>query len=144
MLQTEVKRAGLLLSKKVLVVDDERNALVALAKILKEDGYDVLVAGTEEQAMSLLNRWSFNFIITDLFLLRKSCVNLLNKIKGLEAPTPVILTSGHEDVARYVGELDLQGMMCLSKPIKYDELKRMIATIEDTGGGPDCQGESRA
>jgi len=121
------------LAKTVLLVDDEHNALVALAKILREDGYNVVVAGTEEQALRRLKKWTFDFIITDLFLLHKSCINLLNKIKSLEAHTPVILTSGHENVDQYIEESDLGEMMCLSKPIKYDELKRMIEKIEARG-----------
>ena len=31
---------------------------------------------------------------------------------------------------QYIEESDLGEMMCLSKPIKYDELKRMIEKIE--------------
>ncbi|RJP68221.1 MAG: response regulator [Candidatus Abyssobacteria bacterium SURF_17] len=122
-------------AKKVLVVDDERNALVALAKILREDGYDVVVAATEEQAMHRLNRWRFDFIITDLFLLRSCCINLLNKIKSLKPLTPVILTTAHGDVNRYLDESSLEGMLWLSKPIKYDELRRVIGIIEAQSKG---------
>jgi DNA-binding NtrC family response regulator len=112
------------------LVDDEHNALVALSKILREDGYDVFVASTEEQAMNRLKRWKFDFIITDLFLLHGYCVNLLNKIKGLKPHTPVILTTAHGNVERFLDELSIEGMICLSKPIKYDELKRTIEIVE--------------
>ncbi len=115
---------------KILLVDDEHNALVALAKILREDGYDVVMAGTEEQALAELGRWDFGFIITDLFLLRKSCMKLLEKIERLETRTPVILTSGHNDVDRYIEQTRLPDVMRLSKPIEYDELKRLIEQAE--------------
>lgn len=111
-------------------MDDERNALVALAKILREDGYRVVVASTEEQALNRLSRWKFDFIITDLFLLNMCCVNLLNRIKSLKPNTPVILTTAHGDVNRYLDESSLDGMLQLSKPIRYDELMRVIGTIE--------------
>ncbi len=117
-------------SKRVLVVDDERNALVALAKILREDGYDVVVASNEEQAMNRLSRWTFDFIITDLFLLHSACINLLNRIKSLKPRTPVILTTALGDVNQYLDQSSLEGTMCLYKPIKYDELKRVIRQIE--------------
>ncbi len=117
-------------SKRVLVVDDEHNALVALAKILREDGYHVVVASTEEQAMQRLARWSFDFIITDLFLLHTCCVKLLEKIKSIKPRTPVILTTAHGNVSQYLDKSSLEGMMHLSKPIKYDELRRIIEAIE--------------
>ena len=117
-------------SKRILLVDDEHNALMALAKILSEDGYKVVVAGTEEQAISQLSRWNFDLIITDLFLLHKSCKNLLNKIKGLEARIPVILTSGHGDLERYIDEPQELDMTPLTKPIEYSKLKRLIGKIE--------------
>jgi len=121
------------LSKKVLLVDDEENALVALSKILREDGYDVAIAGTEEEAIDRLDEGSFDFIITDLFLFHRSCVNLLDKIKGLKERTPVILTSGHEDVERYIKESNLLDIMLLSKPIAYDQLKRLIEKMAKRG-----------
>ena len=124
------KEADLASSKTVLLVDDERNALVALAKLLREDGYHVVVASTEEQALDRLNRGKFDFIITDLFLLNTCCINLLNKIKQLETHTPVILTTAHGDVGRYIDEASLDGMLLLAKPIKYDELRRVIGIVE--------------
>ncbi len=121
------------MATRILLVDDEQNALVALAKILSEDGYDVVMAGTEEQALAELGRCDFGFIITDLFLLRKSCMKLLEKIEKLEARTPVILTSGHNDVDRYIDESRLPNVMRLSKPIKYDALKQLIEDAEARG-----------
>lgn len=118
------------LGKRVLLVDDERNALVALAKILREDGYNVVVASTEEQAMHRLSRWRFDFVITDLFLLSGCCVNLLNKLKSIEPRIPVIVTTAHGDVNRYLEKISLDGMMCLFKPIKYNELMESIRAIE--------------
>jgi DNA-binding NtrC family response regulator len=112
------------------LVDDERNALVALAKILREDGYSVVVASTEEQAMHRLNRRKFDFIITDLFLLSGCCINLLNKIKSLKPRIPVIVTTAYGDVNRYLDESSLEGMVRLSKPIDYNELIKTIRRIE--------------
>ncbi len=119
---------------RILLVDDKRNSKLALAKILREDGYDVTVAGTEEEALNRLEKSSFDSIITDMFLFRKNCVRLLEKIRSLEAPTPVILTSGHNDVDRYIDESRAPDIMRLSKPIEYDELKRLIENIEARGG----------
>jgi len=112
------------------LVDDEKNALIALAKILREDGYHVVMASTEEQALDRLSKGTFDFIITDLFLLKTCCVNLLKKIKTLRPATPVILTTAHGDVNRYLDESSLDGMLRLSKPINYDELMRVIGSIE--------------
>ena len=115
---------------KALVVDDEHNALVALAKILLEDGHHVVVASNEEQAIDRLSRSAFDFVITDLFLVHGRCLKLLDKIKNLKTYTPVILTTGHENVSRYLDESSMEGMKFLSKPIKYEELKDTIAKIE--------------
>ncbi len=118
---------------RALVVDDEQNALVALAKILREDGPNVVAASTEEQAIDRLSRSTFDFVITDLFLVQGRCLKLLEKIKSLKSYTPVILTTGHEDVSRYLDESSMEEIKLLSKPIKYEELKAIIATIEAQG-----------
>jgi two-component system NtrC family response regulator len=116
--------------KRVLVVDDEHNALVALAKILREDGYNVVVAANEEQALKRISKRTFDLVITDLFLLHSCCINLLKKLKSLNHRIPTILTTAHGDISKYVDESNLEGMTLLSKPIKYDELKRILGTIE--------------
>jgi DNA-binding NtrC family response regulator len=125
-----VGKAKVAVSKRILLVDDEHNALVALEKILSEDGYKVVIAGTEEHAISQLSQWNFDLIITDLFLLHKSCKNLLNKIRGLKARIPVILTSGHGDLERYIEDPQTLDMTPLTKPIEYAKLKRLIGKIE--------------
>jgi DNA-binding NtrC family response regulator len=139
---------GFLLSKKVLVVDDEQNALIALAKILQEDGYDVVVASSEEEALDRLNKWTFDFVITDLFLLHNCCIKLLDRIKNLKRRIPVILTTAHGYVNNYIDESSLEGLMHLPKPIEYNELKRIIGIIEaesKESAGDDLEkiGESR-
>jgi DNA-binding NtrC family response regulator len=63
-------------------------------------------------------------------LFRKSCLDLLNKIKSLDTRTPVILTSGHDNAERYIEKSRPPDIMLLSKPIEYSELKRLIDTSE--------------
>ncbi len=101
--------------------------------------------------MERLGLSTFDLIITDLFLLHNCCIKLLDKIRSLKPRTPVILTTAHGDVDRYLDKTSLSGMFCLSKPINYDELKRIIGQIESQSklaetseNGSVTMGESRA
>jgi DNA-binding NtrC family response regulator len=52
--------------KRILVVDDEASVTGALAVILGDAGYDVPIAGTIAQAMSILSSGPVDLVITDL------------------------------------------------------------------------------
>ena len=52
--------------KRILVVDDEENARIALSKILTREGYDVASACNGFEALNYLRGKEVELIITDL------------------------------------------------------------------------------
>ena len=53
---------------KILVVDDEKNYRIVLARLFEGAGYQVLVAHDAESAMEILQRERVSLIISDLCL----------------------------------------------------------------------------
>src|SRR5215831_10298262 len=58
--------------KKILLVDDEPDAVESMAAVLREDGYVVDCAGTAEDALERFRSETYHLLITDLFLPGKS------------------------------------------------------------------------
>ncbi|WP_224361489.1 response regulator [Hyalangium versicolor] len=54
--------------RRVLLVDDSATFLHAVMEELRKDGYDLLAAGSAEEALSLLKRESVDCILMDLVL----------------------------------------------------------------------------
>lgn len=53
---------------RLLLIDDDKNALNGLVKILTHDGYSVSGVLSGYEALNLLSRKNFDIIITDMKL----------------------------------------------------------------------------
>ena len=63
-------------SKKVLIVDDEPNAIRVLSVILKEEGYHVLESMNVDSAVGIIHNEDVDAIITDLKMPEKDGFHL--------------------------------------------------------------------
>lgn len=88
------RRAGK--NARVLVVHDDPERLAALAGLLYEQGYDVIEALGEAEAVNLAARSRPDFVIVDLFLSRIACQRLLPDLQSgtQELPVLVLTASG--------------------------------------------------
>src|SRR5438067_135656 len=81
----------------ILVVDDERNIRRTLDLVLRGDGYEVLEAGSAEQALTLLegSRGPVDLAVIDIMLPGMSGMELLARLRQDDATRelPVIVIS---------------------------------------------------
>lgn len=76
---------------KILVVDDENSIRLLYAEELTEDGYEVVTAGTADEAADKLLQEDFDLIVLDIKLKNESGLDLLQKIVRERHDLPVIL-----------------------------------------------------
>lgn len=81
---------------QILLVDDDTNVLLTLAIALRRAGHTVTVAQNGWQALNLLRRQSFSFLISDVKMPGMSGVELAQLAHGMAEPPRVILTSALE------------------------------------------------
>ena len=81
--------------RKVLVVDDQPEALQSTFELFREMGYDVLQASSGEEAIQVLGRTpDIEVLFTDVFMPRMDGVNLGREARRLLPGINVILVSG--------------------------------------------------
>ena len=83
------------LPHKILLVDGNRNGLIARQTVLEENGYDVTVADRPERVLPLLDEQRFNLIITDYKIPKMTGSQLITVLRGAGHEQPVILISGY-------------------------------------------------
>ena len=116
--------------KKILVVDDKEDSRILVGKILRFRGYEVIGAGTGEEAISMAQT-----DIPDLILMD---IRLPGGIDGLEATRRIKATPqlAHIPILAMTASVrpeDMQKALdegCngfVSKPIDIDELPRQVA-----------------
>ena len=112
--------------KKILVVDDEQNSREGLTKILIKEGYEVVAAESGETALSEAKKQDFDLIITDLRMPEISGIDVLEQIREKKPDIGVIIVTAYGEVNSYLKAMTLGAFEYLNKPIKLDELRRVI------------------
>lgn len=113
---------------RVLVVEDERSLLRALAMNLVARGYAVTEAETGTKALTALADAHHDVIVLDLGLPDMSGVDVIRAVRAY-SPTPIIVLSARSGSADKVEALDLGADDYVTKPFSMDELlARLRAT----------------
>jgi CheY-like chemotaxis protein len=78
----------------ILLVDDNEDARVTVARILEMSGYQVTQAGNARAAGILLKDFKPALVITDIFMPEGDGFEMLNHLRDQDAGIPVIAISG--------------------------------------------------
>lgn len=110
----------------LLLVDDERTLRESCRSILEGLGYRVEVASKGEDALKLLQRRSFNIVLTDLYMNDVPGIELLKAALERDPTTIVIVMTGNPSVASNVEVLRAGAWDYLPKPFSATHLEIVI------------------
>ncbi|MEO8231748.1 MAG: response regulator transcription factor [Ignavibacteriota bacterium] len=114
---------------KILVVDDEQNMRTGLKDNLEFEGYDVETAIDGEQGLKKIIESTYNLIILDVMMPKKSGFDVCKEVRKAGITTPVILlTSKGEEIDKVVG-LEIGADDYVTKPFSLRELLARVKAI---------------
>lgn len=111
----------------ILLVEDDERILGFLEPLLEKEGYDLLHAGTIEQADVYLRTYPIDLILLDLGLPDKDGLEFLADFRS-QSDTPLMVISARSDEETKVRALDLDADDYLTKPFGSRELLARIRT----------------
>lgn len=81
---------------KIMIVDDDRTTVKLLQTLLEMDGFDVVVVGYGQQALSLAQTSRPDIFMVDYHLADMDGVDLIRQIRAHSefAHTPIVVASG--------------------------------------------------
>lgn len=82
----------------LLLVDDEKNILSALTRLLRRDGYHILTAGTPSEAFDLLAKHKVQVIVSDQRMPEMNGTEFFSKVKNMYPETVRMILSGYTDL----------------------------------------------
>lgn len=107
----------------ILVVDDERDNLDALRRLLRNQ-YDVVTVDSAFEALKELQRRTFHVIISDQRMPEMTGVELLEKAKTLRPTSTRILLTGYTDIESVIGAINRGNIYrYVAKPWDPEELR---------------------
>ena len=127
------------LKDKVLIVEDEQNISNFISTVLTANDFDVLVARTGAEAVSMITSHCPDLIILDLGLPDMDGMNILKEVRSWSS-LPIIVVSARTNEHDKVMALDLGADDYIEKPFGTSELLARIRTAirhtRTTGGNP--------
>jgi CheY-like chemotaxis protein len=119
--------------RSVLVVDDEPDMLVNVARILRRGRYECVTAGSGEEAIALLQRQRPDLILTDLRMPGMDGLALLRAVRRHFPPTPVVIFTAYASEATAQEALAAGASAFLPKPFTGAQLLETVRTALDHG-----------
>jgi DNA-binding response OmpR family regulator len=114
--------------KKILAIDDSATYLDVLASTLREEGYDVILARSGEEAIELLGVQSVDCILLDLLMPGLSGQDTCRQIKAAPGvrDVPLIMLTALEDREAMIHGLGAGADDYISKSSEFEVLKARV------------------
>ncbi len=116
---------------RVLLTDDEELFAQSLAKVLRKRGMEVITARSGQEAVELLSAHRCDVVVLDLRMPGMDGIATLEKIRRLDAQTPVLLLTGQIDLERVTQALKGGVAEILLKPCPIDTLVTAIENARE-------------
>ena len=132
---------------RILLVDDERNLVTMLGKILKRQGYEVILAENGEDALRQIaltippgpdepegRPWDapFDAIVSDLQMPKMDGLTLLRALKADHPEIPVVVLTGHGSIESAVEAMKIGAYDYIIKPCNPDEIILVLQRAIET------------
>ena len=118
---------------KVLVVDDEDYIRRLIRFVLEDEGYDVRLASSTEEALNLIRSFQPDIVTVDLMMPGRSGLELLAEMKAdpviSSIPSLVVTAVGIRDDLEQANELGATAT--LNKPFSH---RQLVDAIHDVLG----------
>ncbi len=112
---------------RVLVVDDDDNERVMLARIIASLGFTVKTARDGQEAMEAQAASSADVIVTDLMMPRMDGFGLLRALQEMGDSTPTIVQTAFGNIEKAIAIVhDLKAFWFLEKPVQPSILRALV------------------
>jgi two-component system response regulator AtoC len=112
----------------VLVVDDEPQITSKVCGVVEDLGHQVMTTTRPVEAMSLLDKHSFDLVITDLSMPEVTGMEILKKAISVEG-TQVIIMTAFATVANAVEAMKLGAIDYIEKPFSLDVIEFRVKKV---------------
>ncbi len=109
-------------SASILVVDDEPIMQEILGDFLRDEGYEVDVAGSGEEGVELAQKHLYDCAIVDLMMPGIDGIETMQQLREIDASLPVIMVTAFASVESAVEAMKQGAREYITKPFKNDEV----------------------
>ena len=122
----------------VYIADDEVWITLGLTKLLEKSGYDIWVVGTANNGITAreeIAEFKPDLLFTDIRMPGMTGLELLREIPKVSPATKVVMISGYAEFSYAQEAVQHHAYDYLLKPIKEEELARILKNVSAESGG---------
>ena len=127
------------MSRKILVVDDEKLIVKGIRFSLEQDGMEVDTAYDGEEALAMAGQKEYDVILLDIMLPKQTGLEVCQQIREYSDVPIIMLTAKGDDMDKIIG-LEYGADDYITKPFNILEVKaRIKAIMRRSGRGGSAQ-----
>src|SRR3989338_3246000 len=108
--------------EKILIVEDNKDMQFNLSSVLKDAGFEAVVAGDGKRTLKEVEKSSPNLVLLDIKLPDMDGISILEEIKKNDKDVVVIMLTAYGDVKGAVRAMKLGAFDYVAKPFDNEEL----------------------
>lgn len=121
----EVK-AGARAQRRVLVVDDDHRVRSVTARMLREQGYEVVEAASGREALRTLEQTPVQVVVTDIVMPEMDGLTLANRMVHADPASRIILITGYASEQLKNLGINASPYPLLMKPFTMEQLVEFV------------------
>ncbi len=115
---------------KILLLDDEREILNSLKRLLKlDERFDVYATTDPEKALNLLKKENIQIVLSDIVMPEMNGIEFLQRAKEINGLVQVIMMSAYSSVDRVLECLERGAIDYVMKPFSEEELMSTLDNV---------------
>jgi two-component system nitrogen regulation response regulator NtrX len=126
-------------SRRLLVIDDEKGIRAALTQLLEYEGYEVRAASSGTEGLAIYDQWKPQLVFLDVKMAGMDGLETLKRLRERDPSAVVVMISGHATIQNAVEATQLGAYDILEKPLDTD---RILVTLRNATGRIDLAEEN--
>ncbi|MBI5776369.1 MAG: sigma-54-dependent Fis family transcriptional regulator, partial [Nitrospirae bacterium] len=108
--------------ESILIVDDEPAILTSLSKILEDEGYQIAMAKSGQEALKMLGADPPDLMMLDIWMPELDGIETLKRAREQAPQVQVVMMSGHGNIETAVKAIKLGAYDFIEKPLSLENV----------------------
>lgn len=113
-------------NETILIVDDEESVRKSLADVMRDEGYEVVTAGSAREGLDLVNEAQPALVLLDIAMPEMDGIETLRRIREMRPDLPVVMVTGHGTIETAVKTTKMGAYDFLVKPPELAHLTLVV------------------